>query len=275
MANYGQTDDITGTNVTRTALDKGEDLKDFLNTLAGYLPFPYLTEKIVQGSGKQQDVWDTIYDHDGISVSAESLLDFVTIKLSSGETYRQLYDRLLSHARLHLPKPNLTVDGITSGDTGEKMTIALMNFVALDWLNKINPNLVGIVKSEYSRELREDTQLAELVPRIANNVDALLARHDIIGGVEKLWVEDNIAVDRVNRVKHGQQYSTRKKQSFYSNNKSLKKPFCPECHFLARKLKLHINFQHVPADCPRPRSAINLILAGEENLAITDNEPYC
>ena len=149
-----------------------------------------------------------------------------------------------------------------------------MNFVALDWLNKINPNIVGIVKTEYSRELREDTQLAELVPRIANNVDALLARHDIIGGVEKLWVEDNIAVDRVNRVKHGQQYPTKKKQSFYSNNKSLKKPFCPECHFLARKLKLHINFQHVPADCPRPRSAINLIFAGEEDLAIADNEPY-
>ena len=44
VANYGQVDDTNGTNIVRTALDKGEDLKDFLNTLSGYLPFPYLTE---------------------------------------------------------------------------------------------------------------------------------------------------------------------------------------------------------------------------------------
>ena len=45
--NYNQVADMNGTNVVRTAADKGEDLRDFLNTLAGYLPFPYLTEKIV------------------------------------------------------------------------------------------------------------------------------------------------------------------------------------------------------------------------------------
>ena len=48
---------------SESAADKGEDLKDFLNTLAGYLPFPYLTEKILDGSSKLQDIWDTIYEH--------------------------------------------------------------------------------------------------------------------------------------------------------------------------------------------------------------------
>ena len=42
------TQEVAG--MVRSALDKGEDLRDFLNTLAGYLPFPYLTEKIVTGS---------------------------------------------------------------------------------------------------------------------------------------------------------------------------------------------------------------------------------
>ena len=32
--NYGQRDETNGTAVTRTAADKGEDLQDFLNTLA-------------------------------------------------------------------------------------------------------------------------------------------------------------------------------------------------------------------------------------------------
>ena len=45
--NYGQEDDVHNRIVVRTALDKSEDLKDFLNTIVGYLPFPYLTQKIV------------------------------------------------------------------------------------------------------------------------------------------------------------------------------------------------------------------------------------
>ena len=44
--NYGQEDDVHNRTVVRTALDKSEDLKDFLNTIVGYLPFPYLTQKI-------------------------------------------------------------------------------------------------------------------------------------------------------------------------------------------------------------------------------------
>ena len=130
---------------------------------------------------------------------------------------------------------------------------------------QVNPNLVGIIKTEYSRELRENTQLVELVPRIAVNIESLLGRHDIVGGVDKLWIEDNVTVDRVNRVKHGQFKSHQKKPS-HMPNKFWKKPFCPECHFLARKLKLDINFNHVPANCPRPRSVVNLLLAGEENM---------
>ena len=161
VANYNLNADDNGLAgaervITRTAVDKAEDLKDFLNTLAGYLPFPYLTEKIVKGSTSMQDVWNTIYDHYGLAVSSESMLDYVTINQTSGETYRQYFDRLLSHARQHLPGANVTVDGITSGANGEQMTIQMMNFVAMDWLNRINPQLVAIVKTEYSRELREN-----------------------------------------------------------------------------------------------------------------------
>ena len=75
-ANYGQVEDVVGTTTTRSALDKCEDLKDFLNTLSGYLPFPYLTEKIVTGSRNLED------DHYGICVSSESLLDYAFIKLN-------------------------------------------------------------------------------------------------------------------------------------------------------------------------------------------------
>ena len=59
--NYGQQPDMTNQQVVRSAEDKGEDLKDFLNTLVGYLPFPYLTEKIVHASTSLAEVWEAIY----------------------------------------------------------------------------------------------------------------------------------------------------------------------------------------------------------------------
>ena len=57
------------------------------------------------------------------------------------------------------------------------MTISLMNHVALQWLRKIDPKLVNIIRTEYSTELRRGDQLSALVPRIAPNINSLLARH--------------------------------------------------------------------------------------------------
>ena len=265
-ADYGQAADVNAEGeVIRTAADKAGDLDDFLNTLAGYLPFPYLTEKIVKGSTNLQNVWDSIYDHYGVNVSSESLLDYVALKQNSGETYRQFYDRLLSHARLHLPRGNITVDGVNSGANGEQLTISLMNFVAMDWLHKINPRLVDIVKTDYSRELRENVQLSALVPRISLNIDAMLSRHDVVGGVESLSVIDDPTVDKVNRVKHGRGGANNFRGRFNGvKNLSRKKAFCPECHLLGRKLSLDVNYNHVPADCPRPGTGVNMVLAEEE-----------
>ena len=53
-----------------------EDLVDLLSTLAGYQPHSYLTNKIVSGIKGLKDVWNVIYDHYGLQVSSESLLDF-------------------------------------------------------------------------------------------------------------------------------------------------------------------------------------------------------
>ena len=44
--------------------------------LAGYQPHSYLTNKIVSGIKGLKDVWNMIYDHYGLQVSSESLLDF-------------------------------------------------------------------------------------------------------------------------------------------------------------------------------------------------------
>ena len=209
--NYGQTDDVQDGVIVRTALDKSEDLKDFLNTIVGYLPFPYLTEKIVSGTTSLQQVWDIIYEHYGLKITNESLLDYVSIQKLQGESYRQFFDRMLSHARLHLPPAGSTADGIITAPGGEQMSIGLMNMVAINWLQRIHPLLVDIVRIEYSAELRGDVQLAALVPRIANNVDSMFAKHNISAGIDVVTAaDDSVNVNKIKPIKQRTQQKTNK-----------------------------------------------------------------
>ena len=133
-----------------------------------------------------------IYDHYNVQVTSESLLDFEHITQREGETHRQLYERLLQHVREHLAPANGKVENITN-TTPDIMS--LMNFVALQWLRKLNPALIDIIKTEYSTELRSNVQLADLVPRIAPNVTSLLRRYDQGNSINKTNVQEISTMD--------------------------------------------------------------------------------
>ena len=115
---------------------------------------------------------NNIFEQYNVKVTGESLLDFESISKLSDETHRQFFERLLQHAKQHLAPKDVKVENMTN-TTADVMSIPLMNMVALQWLIKCNPVLIEIVKIEYSTELRQDIQLAALVPRIAPNIDAL------------------------------------------------------------------------------------------------------
>ena len=59
--NYGQVDENEG--LERSASEVKEDLIDLLNTLAGFLPHSYLTDKLVSNTNIWNDVWQIIYEH--------------------------------------------------------------------------------------------------------------------------------------------------------------------------------------------------------------------
>ena len=44
-----------------------------------------------------------------------------------------------------------------------------------------------IVRTEYSKELRDNTALAALVPRISLSVDAMLSKYDKVPAVVQVW----------------------------------------------------------------------------------------
>ena len=167
--NYGQAAEGT-IGLKRKAEDMKEDLVDLLNMLAGYLPHSYLTDKIVSGTKNWKDVWEVIYEHYGVQVTNGTFMDFESLNKQTDETHRQFYERLLQHVKQHLAPEGAKVKPIVAL-TADKMSITLMNMVALQWLRKTNKDLIDVVQIEYSTELKSDVQLADLVPRIALNVD--------------------------------------------------------------------------------------------------------
>ena len=95
---------------------------------------------------------------------------------------------------------------------------------------KINPELLNIVRTEYSLELRANNPLAGLVPRIAVNIDNLLTKYDKISNVNSVQEVDddnykqaaaiNSTVVRKNPVK-----------------KDMQANFCPGCYSLPKTRK--------------------------------------
>ena len=74
--NYGFEADA---DVDKTAEDIAEDFMDLLNTLSGYLPFSYLTDKILKNTTSWADVWSIIYEHYNVQINGETLLDFESL----------------------------------------------------------------------------------------------------------------------------------------------------------------------------------------------------
>ena len=189
---YGLADESEGSN-PRKKEELCEDLKDLLCTFSGYLPHSYLTEKILQSSS-WTNVWQIVRDHYNVQISSETMLDFEAINKTPDETYRQYFERLLQHTKQHLAPADSKAEGLKN-ETKDTMTISLMNLVALQWLRKVNPLLIDIVKTEYSIELRQNVQLASLVPRIAPNIESLLKRYEQGTSINKIEIEQD-SVDK-------------------------------------------------------------------------------
>lgn len=227
--NYGLQEETDG--LKRSAADLKEDLIDLLNTLAGFLPHSYLTDKLLSETTNWNDTFQIILEHYNVNVSCESLLDFESLNKRSEETHRQFFERLLQHSKLHLAPKNAKIDTKVN-ENDDVMTISLMNMIALQWLRKTNPLLIDIIKVEYSVELRGGTQLGHLVSRIAPCIDSLLKRYEngsgLTNSIQKLTVntadEDNlVAYNSLRKQKPSNTFRESKDRNSEGRLKNLRK----------------------------------------------------
>ena len=258
QTNYGFTTAINNRQPEVLA----SDVEDFLYMLASFLPHGYITDKIVKKSTSFDTAFSIIEENYGLVPSQETLCDFPKLFRMPNEPYRQLYDRMVSYVTKHLMvRSQLTeVDGVVIPEGGDQLSVSILNLIALQWISKIHPDLLQIVRTEYAKELRENTALAALVPRIALSIDAMLSKYDKV---------PIVAMTKDGRA-HGQDTAQENvmKVNVKNYNKNgggnFRKNFCPGCFYLGKRTNAQINYKHLPSACPRATALVAMIEAEEQ-----------
>ena len=266
--NYGLEGDDT--------LDRADNLESLLDTLASFLPGPYITHKITKTSTNISSVWDIIWEHYDVKPSQATFLDYNELSMSSDDRPIDLYDKMIYHAINHLC-PVGTDGGAHAGGVltqADKLTLSHRNLVALNWLNKINPKLVPVVKVEYSKDLKDGKPLSSLVKNISENMDSLLAKANTLSSGCSM-IQDSYpstptpdsSVQSVCRIYNqpyqpGPRYNVRGRGQFFTQQRptfnprqqrpsSPASPFCQSCFSLGKKLSLKVDFKHQQKFCPQ------------------------
>ena len=275
--NAGFDDEGEDSKLKRDPAELSEDLEDFLNALAGHLPFPYITNKLKTTSTSWKSCKQAVYEIYGVKTSAGTLLDLGNVKKTADETYRQFYERMAGHMETHLPFPEAeaTYGGIRVPAQGEKMTVALHNLLVIDWLKAIDPKLIGLVKTAYSKELKaRNAQLYELMPDIAENIDELLNRNETMVQTITDQMEE-ISIKRIRERNFGDKNRGtgrgRGRGRAKSGDSQFSANLCPKCVNLQSELTgARISANHHPADCPNKRAYVRRAETVEEDYSKDD-----
>ena len=164
-----------------------------------------------------------------------------------------------------------------------------MNFVALQWLRKIDIQLIKIVKTEYSTELRSGQQLAALVPRIAPNIDPLLSRYsssnvnkvtaDVSKTPDEAEPDDEATLAFSRRIDsrdrgRGGARNFRGSRGNFGRQGNNSQQFCAGCFSLGKQLNTFINFKHRPSDCTRQGAVSRILQADGEDYPSEEEDFY-
>ena len=283
-ANRGFTTAET-TGLKRSPAALAADLEGFISTIGTYLPFDYVTEKLLQETTDLQSVWSMIYEIYDVELVTTNYLNYALMSRESGETYRNYYNRLVGFTRQHLPSTRVTAEGIVSPDDGEKLTVALLDSIAIHWLLSIDRRLINIVRTEFSTELKTK-RLSEMIKPIATNIDDLLARYDKTDQVATISTREvqatghamtqdppnaiNTIVRRLNKLESRFDRNKRhfRQKKNYSNNKS---GFCKHCHFINKQLGASLDTNHSAVTCKKKALSVNVVEAWDISSSDSEN----
>ena len=258
--NYGLQAEGPGSKLRRTAPEMEAALREMFRTISSFFPFGFLKRKFPQ-STSFQNIKEMIYQAYNLQLNSCSLLEHAGLKRTPDENHFIFYSRVHDYFYEHLAPANATGGGYTAPPGGDTMSLSHANLIALIWLEKTDRRLLKLIKQEYGAELRGDTQLVELVPRIASDMDNLL---------QKL---EDVKINRVGNSKtfgYGRNKDNADRGSKKSSgNRSRSQLHCPRCKFLSKEIGVDIPNNHNPTDCPRKNVQVRQLKSED-----TESENY-
>ena len=255
---YGLAAEGPGTKLRRTQPEMEAALREMFRTVSSFFPFGFLKREFPL-STSWPDMLRMIYKAYNMQLNAASLLSYTEVKRSPDENYYIFHARLYDYFYQHLAPANATGAGHVAPAGGDTMSLSQANMIAILWLEKIDKRLLPLIKQEYGVELRnEATQLADLVPRLAQDMDILLAKLDEtkvqrFGAYSKTdgKYESRTGKYDDKKKKFGGKSGGGKKERKSRDQDQL---HCPHCKYLSKEMvEIVIPFDHSPMDCPRKR----------------------
>ena len=137
--------------------------------------------------------------------------------------------------------------------------------------------------------MRNNVQLASLVPQIAPNIDSLISRYEHGMESRKIKVHDDIKEDNAQFVhktfasgKNKGLKNFKKGENRFADNARKKDQtgrysatFCPGCFYLSQQLGTPVHFKHSIADCPRKDVTVKMLnMEDGENLTYRKSKAY-
>ena len=262
------------------------DIDGFLSTIASYLPFDYIAEKLITQSTDMLSVWTILYELYDAEISTSHYLDYAMMTKFPEETYRNFHNRLVGFVRQHLPTETVTADGISSPATGETLTIGLLDAITVHWLMAIDKRLISIIKTEFAPQLKTH-RLCQLVKTIATNIDDLLTRYNFKDSeasisqmssrsqtYEPLATPKNDTVDmiirRLEKLEDRQPPKFRKKKA----NKFKNSQFCSHCAFINKQLGANLDTSHSNHSCTKRKISINVLDVPDQDTTSDESDCY-
>ena len=262
--------------LSRSAEVLAQDLEGFLQTLSSFLPFDYVAAKLCSETTNMKTVWQVIYEIYDLEITTSNFLDYATMTKTQDESYRGFYNRLVGFVRQHLPQTVYESDGVRSPDTGEELSICLLDAVTIHWLLAIDKRLISIVKTELATDLKSK-RMCQLVKQIAPNIDEWLARYnqgDTINSVQAQQaqpatnIDPSIAaiVQRLDKLETGaRQRSWRGRNNYKLNRNTRPSPTCGHCSYINRQLGASLDTRHSSQYCQKKQLSVYLGQTIQEN----------
>ena len=161
-----------------TVEQMGANCRLFLNHVCSFFEYPYYNKRIQTRSTSLISIYAILEDIYQVEKTADSFLSLAKVSKTSAESYSVFYAKILYLMEQNLAPPNITVDHVTTGEQGDKLTVTLMDTAAMLWLMKIDSRLMDKVEVEFAVAIKAGKRLSDLVPQISKAIPNLLKKMD-------------------------------------------------------------------------------------------------